>query len=309
MYISGKGEHLILKTDKLSKSYGKLKAVNELELTVKRGSVYGLLGLNGAGKTTIMLILSTLTRPSCGEAYICGHRLSKESNKVREKIGLLPQDARLHGSQTVKGMLSYLASFRGLSGKSKKQEVEALIKALELEEHSGKRLDKLSHGQHRLVSVGQSFLGSPDLILLDEPFAGLDPYYRNIVRRLIDSYKGKTTILLSTHLLDEVEFICTDVGILHKGRLLRQQKIAEFRKKEYFMLVEAAGLSDKIIKKLKSIEAVKDVSLEGHTLTVEMQKDISSLILKKLLDMKVNIMSFEKGLSAKDIFLDTIENY
>lgn len=278
----------------LTKRYGRKVAVDRLDLDVKKGSIYGLLGVNGAGKTTLLGMLSTLIRPTSGKIEIAGR---SDKNWIRDRIGLLPQDASLPSYMKVRDILEYFSKLKAGS-------YEEIADRLSLDLDA--RIGRLSHGMQKIVYFATAFLGDPELVLLDEPLAGLDPNHRKIVRDFIKD--SGSTIIISTHLLEEVEILCSDVGILHEGRLIVQESAAKLKKSQNILVADISNLDKEMVHAVEKTRSVEGVLVQGNRMTVRMTKDVSSTIQKKLLSKGAEITAFEKGMSAEDIFLDTISS-
>ncbi len=204
----------------LSKHYGEVKALCGLDLTVEEGEIYTLLGLNGAGKTTTMKVLSCLTRPSGGEAFVFGKNLLTESEAVRSMIAISPQESALAPNLSVKENLLMMCGIYGLTKEKANERVENLTECFSLRDVLKRRAGKLSGGYRRRVSIAMALVGEPALLFLDEPTLGLDVLARRELWGIIRSLRGKSTVLLTTHYMEEAEALSDRVGILDKGKML-----------------------------------------------------------------------------------------
>lgn len=211
----------------LSKFYGGFAAVRDVSFEVARGEVVAFLGPNGAGKSTTMKLLTGYLAPSAGRAAIAGHDVATDRLAAAKRLGYLPENGPLYPDQTPRGLLKFFARARGL--RSPNTRVHHVAMLCNLEGVMGKPISKLSKGYRQRVGVAQALLHDPDVLILDEPTAGLDPNQITEVRRLIRELGEQKTILLSTHVLQEVEAICTRVLFIHEGRLVFDGPIDQFR--------------------------------------------------------------------------------
>ena len=217
-------------TESLTKYYGPVVGIEELDLTVERGEVYGFLGPNGAGKTTTIRILLDLVRPTSGRALIDGLDCRRNSVAVRSRVGYLPAEMPLYREMSGAGYLQHLASLqRGPVDPAWRQRLLARFDVSDVDLR--RRLDELSHGMKRKFGIIQALMGRAPLLILDEPTSGLDPLMIEAFAETVQELKseGRTTIFLSSHVLSEVERLCDRVGIIRRGRLARQTSIADVR--------------------------------------------------------------------------------
>ena len=220
-----------IRTESLTKYYGPVVAIEALDLTVNHGEVYGFLGPNGAGKTTTIRILLDLVRATSGRARVNGLDSRRDSVEVRAGIGYLPAEMPLYREMSGGAYLDYLAALqRGHVGAAWRQRLLTRfdVSAVDLR----RRLDDLSHGMKRKFGIIQALMGRPALLILDEPTSGLDPLMIEAFAETMQELKseGKTTIFLSSHVLSEVERLCDRVGIIRRGRLVRETSIADIRR-------------------------------------------------------------------------------
>ena len=210
----------------LEKRYGAVRALAGLDLRVAEGLVYGVIGPNGAGKTTLLGILSGFLRPGAGVVRVFGRQLPQRRKDLLGRIGVLPQGARLPGHESVSRFLVDCARLLALTPDLAKEAAhEALLKT-GMRDEAGARIGTLSHGQARRVGLAQAFLGEPELVLLDEPTDGLDPRAAALVRRTIDALSGRSTILVSSHNLAELESLCDRAAILRGGAVVDEGDMA-----------------------------------------------------------------------------------
>jgi ABC-2 type transport system ATP-binding protein len=226
-------------TENLTKYYGSIKAINNLDLKVDSGEIFGFLGPNGAGKTTTIRVLTTLTLPSSGFASIDDFDVVKERDKVKKVIGVVQQHLSLDRDLTIRENMEFHARIHHLDSSTRKKRINELLEYVELSEYADKMVDGLSGGMKKKAAIVCSLLHEPKLLFLDEPTVGLDAQAR---RRLWDFMrrlnKDGTTIFLTTHYIEEAEVLCNRVGIMHHGRLIAVGKPLELRNNLGSVVVE-----------------------------------------------------------------------
>ena len=210
----------MIEVSHLSKYFGENSAVNDISFTVGRGEVLGFLGPNAAGKSTTMRMITGFLPPTSGTATIGGSDIIEESLAARRKIGYLPENAPAYPDMTVIGFLSFIAGMRGLSGGPKTRRVENILERCFLTEVRFQTINTLSKGFNQRVCFAQSILHDPEYLIMDEPTDGLDPNQKYEIRAMIREMARDKTIILSTHILEEVEEVCTRVIIIAKGRIV-----------------------------------------------------------------------------------------
>lgn len=210
----------MIEAKSLTRRYGSLLAVDGISFTVEPGTVLGFLGPNGAGKSTTMKMLTGFLAPSSGTASIHGHDIRSDSLAARRKMGYLPEGAPLYGELTVERFLRFAAETRGFRGDEVGRRVGATVERLSLSEVLGQTIETLSKGFKRRVGLAQAILHDPPVLILDEPTDGLDPNQKHEVRRLIREMAPDKIIIISTHILEEVDALCSRAMIIARGRLL-----------------------------------------------------------------------------------------
>ena len=209
-----------IQTTALSKRYGKLTAVDGLDLRVGQGELFSLLGVNGAGKTTTIKMLTCLTRPTEGDALVGGFSITKEPDRVKALIGVSPQETAVAPNLSVKENLELICGIHGFSREKTRSKIEELTAQFALDEVLNRRAGKLSGGWQRRVSIAMALIGEPQILFLDEPTLGLDVIARHELWDAIRSLKGRVTIILTTHYMEEAEALSDCIGIMKSGRLL-----------------------------------------------------------------------------------------
>lgn len=207
-------------TRDIVKAYRKMRALDGFSLSVPRGSTMGLVGSNGAGKTTWMMMVAGLVTPTSGTVSILGLG-PFDASKHSGRISILPQDSELPLEARTRELLFHYARLQGLSAKTAADEAQTLLKAFNLLDKADAPIRSLSHGMRKRIMVAQAFLGSPEVVLLDEPLSGLDPIEADRMRAFIREKSGRATIIISSHNLDDLEKLCSHIAFINKGRLER----------------------------------------------------------------------------------------
>ena len=210
----------MLETKGLTKRYGRHTVVDELSFSCGAGEVLGFLGPNGAGKSTTMKMVTGFVAPSAGTAVVCGHNIQTDTLAAKRRIGYLPEGAPLYAEMTPRQFLEFVADVRGLAGGERRSRLDEVVEQLHLGPVLNQSVDTLSKGFKRRVGLAQAILHDPDVLILDEPTDGLDPNQKHEVRQLIRSMSEDKLIVISTHILEEVDAVCTRAIIIAGGRLL-----------------------------------------------------------------------------------------
>ena len=209
-----------IKTIGLTKKYKDLVAVDQLNLSIAQGELFSLLGVNGAGKTTAVKMLSCLAQPTGGEAYICGHSITRSALSVKRIIGVSPQETAIAPNLTVQENLELMCGLHGVSKEKSKIKVQELTEQFRLHDVLHRKAGKLSGGWQRRVSIAMALINEPQVLFLDEPTLGLDVIARSELWENIRALKGKTTIVLTTHYMEEAKALSDRIGIMKSGKLL-----------------------------------------------------------------------------------------
>ena len=232
----------------LSKNYGKKAALENVSVTIHSG-MYGLLGRNGAGKTSLMRILATLSEASSGEISMNGIPI-KETGKIREIVGYLPQDFSFYRSMSVYGAMDYLGLLSEIPDKIRRERILALLEQVNLKEDMRTKVKALSGGMKRRLGIAQALLHNPQILIVDEPTAGLDPEERIRFRNLLSEFAEDRIVILSTHISSDVESCCENIGVLNNGKMIwngsTEELVGQAEGKVY--LISAAKKQDKHIK-------------------------------------------------------------
>ncbi len=281
----------------LKKSYGRKVALKGLNMKVPKNTVYGFLGENGAGKTTTFSILGGFISANAGTFDMPG------------KMGMLPQDARFGVGRRIDSQLKILAKLSGVESSKVDSEIKRVLKAVNMEGSAKVPVNKCSHGMYKRIGIAQALLGDPDILLFDEPTAGLDPKNAHDIRHLIQTLNHNRTVVISSHNLAEIEQICDHVGIISKGEMVYEGPVEELVSQNTelnFKLSEMPNL--KTIEKLKGInkaswseeEKCCHIEFNHEVLTTEAA---NALILEQLLKDKIGVRSINSGNSLEHEYL------
>ena len=220
----------VIKTINLTKKYKDVVAVDNLNLSINEGELFALLGINGAGKSTTIKMLSTLVRPTSGNAFICGLDISKDEEKIKEIIGVSFQETAIANNLTVKENLKLICEIYGFDKQKSIDKIQEICKQFDLEEVINKKASKLSGGYKRRLSIAMSLISDPKVLFLDEPTLGLDVIARSKLWEIIKSLKSKITIILTTHYMEEAEELADRIAIMKSGQLLAIDTLENLKK-------------------------------------------------------------------------------
>lgn len=210
----------MIEVKELRRSFGPVVAVDGISFNVEEGEVLGLLGPNGAGKTTAMRILACFLKPDSGTATICGHDILKNPIDVRRSLGYLAENVPAYNEMTVGAFLNFICDVREIRGRNRKETLDRIVPMCSIESVYHQSIETLSKGYKRRVGLAQALMHDPDVLILDEPTDGLDPNQKHEVRKLIQKMAKNKCIIISTHILEEVEAVCSRTIIIAKGRIL-----------------------------------------------------------------------------------------
>tara|TARA_Y100000590_G_scaffold402142_1_gene487614 strand:+ start:14195 stop:15133 length:939 start_codon:yes stop_codon:yes gene_type:complete len=217
--------------DSLYKSFGSLKAVNNVSLSVNQGEILGFIGPNGSGKSTTMKMATGFLNPDSGSTTVCGISMEKFPKEAKKFIGYLPEGAPAYGEMTTIGFLNFIADVRGYSGKERRFQIDKAVDRARINHVLNQQIDTLSKGYKRRVGLAQAIMHEPKILILDEPTDGLDPNQKHHVRELITDIAKNTAIIVSTHILEEVDAVCTGVLLINNGNVVLRGLASELRSK------------------------------------------------------------------------------
>lgn len=255
-------ERVLIQTDNLTKRYGAVTAVNQLNLKVMAGEIYGFLGPNGSGKTTTIKMLAGLLEPTAGKAFICGHDMVTESTQAKALLAYVPDQPKLYGKLTAREFLALVADLYRLPREGSRPRAQQLLEMFGLEERADELLEGYSHGMRQKVVLAAALIHQPQVLLMDEPTVGLDPASARLLKDVLaELARQGATIFVSTHILEIAERLCHRVGILQSGQLITQGSPTELRD----LAGQEASLEDIFLKLTGSAEHRELIqSLEGN---------------------------------------------
>lgn len=298
----------------LTKKYGSHVAVNDLNLTVEKGKIYGFLGPNGAGKSTTMNMITGYLAPTEGEVIINGHDILKEPEEAKKCIGYLPELPPVYPDMTVGEYLSFVAELKGIKKTERKENIVDVMKLVKITDREKQLIKNLSKGYKQRVGLAQALLGMPEVIILDEPTVGLDPKQIIEIRDLIRGLGKNHTIILSSHILTEISAVCDHIFVISKGKLVASDTTEGLERKFSSgnqMEVTVKGSEEKakeIAKKIKGVESVRVLERkEAGTCTLQIKtrkKDVREDLFYALAEAKMPIYGLNSGVkSLEEIFL------
>ena len=305
----------MIEVSDLTKTYGPATAIREVSFRVERGQVLGFLGPNGAGKTTTMRILTGYLSPTAGTARVAGFDVVRDSLAVRRRVGYLPENVPLYPEMTVEGYLGYVGVLKRLGRARRRERVPAVIAECGLGEVRRTVLRKLSKGFRQRVGLAQALIHEPEVLVLDEPTAGLDPRQILEVRQLIKGLAGSRTIILSTHILPEVEQVCERVVILSRGRVIAEDTPANLTERlrggsAWRLKLRRAGRDDlAALEAVPGVRALRAAADPGGIVALEVEGEPGTEIAEPLARLAVERgLGLRElapvGMSLEDIFLE-----
>lgn len=302
-------------TEGLTKNYGKVLALSNLNLKIEAGHCVGFLGPNGAGKSTTIKILCNLIRPARGKAFIYGHDANTESTSALKNVGALVETPEFYNYLNPVEVLNYFGKLRGMTDPKLKKRIQQVLEIVKLSEWSNTRIGKFSRGMKQRLGIGQAILHDPPILILDEPALGLDPRGMYEMREIIKTMgkEGKTTFLAS-HMLHEVQETCDQVALLDKGKLLAYDSISNLEtlfKARKIHVDLLRPLKPIEIDRIKKMEKVKTVVAEEKSLVINIdgtEADQAQLLTMLVKEMGAPVASFRPSMEAlEDVYLQLIK--
>ncbi len=302
----------LLEIHDLSKYYRSVVALDKINLTIDEHTSIGLVGKNGAGKTTLLSVLSGAIRPNSGIVKILGY--SPQASTIIGKLNILLQDAHFKQGIPVIAQLEHFARLQGFSKESARDEIATLLDRLNNADYADKKPETMSYGQRKRLAIVQAFIGKPELVLLDEPTAGLDPVAANDVRKFIQSFSNKSAFIISSHNLYEIEDICSRVVILDKAKLIANTEISELAAKDNTLNITLDRIpADNLVTALLQLPEITEFiqnKSNQHKITLyfasihpdQLQLQVQSLII----DQGFSIVHFSRGKALVDGVIDLV---
>jgi ABC-2 type transport system ATP-binding protein len=301
--------------ENLSKSYGSSWAIEKVNFHIKQGEAVGLLGLNGAGKSTILKIVGSLMVPSGGTATVGGHSVTDDPQAVRKIIGYLPDTPPLYDEMTTTSYLKFVAALKDVPSNKAISYIGEAMERTNLGEVANSKLSSLSHGFRQRVGIAQALVHKPQVLVLDEPINGLDPVQIVDMRDLIKSLKGDYTVVLSSHILSEITKTCDRVLIMDHGKLVAEgseTSLMAQATKSMKLILEVEKESG-LEAALKAINGVKAVAVDAEsavtTITVETTEDVRKEVSEKIVSSGAGLLSMNRSQAGLEgIFMEVVKN-
>jgi ABC-2 type transport system ATP-binding protein len=289
----------MIKIEHLTKHYGTLTALADIDLAIKAGDIFGFIGPNGAGKTTTMRILATLLEPTRGQAFIDGMDVGKKGKDVRRIVGYMPDFMGVYDDLKVFEYLEFFAAAFGIERKKRKAIVEGVLELTDLQSKANFTVDSLSRGMQQRLGLARVLIHDPKVLILDEPASGLDPRARIEVRELLKELKrmGKT-IMISSHILSELEEICDHIGIIERGQLVFSGTMGEIRNRagiQSKVRVQIVGNEARAIELISALPEIQEVQQNGSFIGVTFKEGqkMDGIIARTLVNGGIDVISLE----------------
>lgn len=307
----------LVEVDNLTKSYGKMRGITDLNFKVEKGEVIGFLGPNGAGKSTTMNIITGVIPPTKGTVKVCGYDIKENSKEAKKHLGYLPEQPPVCMSMTINEYLSFISELKLVDKKISKNQIDEIMELVKIADVRGRLIRNLSKGYRQRVGLAQALVGNPEVLILDEPTVGLDPMQMIEIRKLIKLLGREHTVILSSHILSEVNAVCDRVIIINKGKLVAAdtpENLERGYKKASQFSVTVSGPKDEVLKHFHEISGVNHVEISGEedgkiTYIIEIEKEMDVI-------RPINLVMATAGytvselksidLSLEDVFLQLV---
>lgn len=306
----------MVQVEGLTKYYGSRCALDRVSFRVDHGEIVGLLGLNGSGKTTLLRILAAHLLPTSGTVAVRGRDLYQDPFRLKRSIGFLPETPPLYGDMTVVSYLLFVARLKGLTRKEALLRLEEVEAEVDLVHVRDEIIDHLSFGFRQRVGIAQALIHDPELLLLDEPAAGLDPLQIMEMRELIRSLRGSRTVLLSSHILSEIRQICDRILVIQEGRIVAEgpeEDLARKLKPGMRVRIQVRGAADRVRQCLVGVDGIDDIAgarQEGDqaTFLLFLSKDVRGQIASTLVGKGIALLEMSRtDLELENVFLGLLE--
>lgn len=301
---------MIVEARDLRKSYNGVQAVDGLTLEIREGEIYGLLGPNGSGKTTTILILLGLTEPTGGEVRVCGFKPAREPLKVKRLVGYLPENVGFYEDLTARENLRFIARLNGIPDRESKKRIEEVLEQVGLSEVADRLVGTYSRGMRQRLGIADVLIKQPRLAILDEPTTGIDPEGASQILDMIVRMRDERgmTIMLSSHLLHQVQRICDRVGIMHRGQLVAEGSVDELGARTsgegLELEVQVVGTGPELIAALEALAGVREVKAEGERLLIRCEEDVRGAIARTVVEHGAELLELRRrSFTLEEIYL------
>ncbi len=301
---------MIVQAQGLRKAYGRIQAVDGLSLEIQEGEIYGLLGPNGSGKTTTILILLGLTEPSGGEVRVAGFNPTREALKVKRIVGYLPENVGFYDDLTARENLRYIARLNGIPDRDSKKRIQEVLEQVGLSDVADRPVGTYSRGMRQRLGIADVLIKQPKLAILDEPTTGIDPEGASQILDMIVEMRNQQglTILLSSHLLHQVQRVCDRVGIMHQGKLVAEGTVEELGAKSsgegLELEVQVRGAGPELLAALEALEGVREVTSEDGRLRISCERDVRAEVARAILEHGAELVELRRrAFTLEEIYL------
>ncbi len=308
----------MIEIQNLTKHFGHIKAVENISFTVNKGEILGFLGPNGAGKTTTMRVLTGYFPPTRGKVNVAGYDITETPMSVKKRIGYLPENVALYTDMRVRDYLKFVGQVKKIKKRTLKGNVANVIEHCGLESVQNRIIGKLSKGYRQRVGLAQALLHDPEVLILDEPTVGLDPKQIVDIRKLIKNLGGERTVILSTHILPEVQMICERVIIINEGKIAAidtPDNLNRQLSKQMTLSMEIEGDPQKVVAVLEKIDGVIDVKqqtkkkgkIKSYIITTKLEKDMREELSRAVFENQLGLYELKTiEMTLEDIFLKLV---
>ena len=294
----------------LRKAYGRVQAVDGLTLAIQEGEIYGLLGPNGSGKTTTILILLGLTEPSGGQVQVAGFNPTREALKVKRIVGYLPENVGFYEDLTARENLRYIARLNGIPDRDSKKRIQEVLEQVGLSEVADRPVGTYSRGMRQRLGIADVLIKQPKLAILDEPTTGIDPEGASQLLDMIVRMRDERgmTILLSSHLLHQVQRVCDRVGIMHRGRLVTEGTVDELGAASsgegLELEAQVRGVRPELVEALMALDGVREVETDGDRLHITCERDVRAQIARVVVEQGAELLELRRrAFTLEEIYL------
>jgi ABC-2 type transport system ATP-binding protein len=298
-----------ISVSQIRKSYGDFTAVHDLSLEVKPGSIFGLLGPNGAGKSSTIRMIVNITMPDSGEIRLFGEKVTTQNAaKIQERVGYLPEDRGLYKKMKIGEQLLFFAELKGIGRAEASKRVEKWLERVSMSEWKNKRWEELSKGMQQKIQFVSTILHDPELVILDEPFSGLDPINANLLKEIVHELKrNNKTIIFSTHLMEQAEELCDEIALINRGRKVLSGTLREVKRSFGWRAIAVEG--ENLNGQLTNHPLVNSVTQMRDYMEVSLQEGADpQILLKDLVNADVRLSRFELvAPSLNEIFIESVK--
>ncbi len=298
----------VVEAQGLAKSYNGFPAVRDLTLDIEEREIFGLLGPNGSGKTTTILMLLGLTEPSAGSVEICGHDPVRDPISVKRRVGYLPENVGFYDDLTARENLRFVARLNGIRDRDSKRKIDELLSLVGLEEAADRPVRTFSRGMRQRLGIADVLIKDPEFVILDEPTSGIDPEGAIKLLDMIVEMRNSRgmTVMLSSHLLHQVQRVCDRVGIMHRGGIVAQGTIDELGGTDEGEKLElrVRGITPLLLERLRSLDGVSDLQADGERVRLSCTRDVRAQVARAVVEHGAELLELRRpGLALEDIYL------